>query len=322
MSNKPLISVIVPVYNTENYIRDCLDSILTQTYTNLEVIVIDDGSKDKSEEIIQEYIAKDNRVKYFKQENSGLSATRNKGMDIAQGEFISFIDSDDAINKYFYETLYDALITTNVSIAECKLKNFLNIEELNDIRNSQEYKILNYYNFIESPIIQGSFGESSCTKLYKSEFIKTFRFDIGKIFEDSRIIHKMYCKAENIVFVDFEGYYYRKSPNSITRSKINEKQLELLDVIENRIEFFRELKWHNHIKYCMADYARRALIFYSECVRQKVDKNLKNKPYDILMAHKNEFLNNLYNHTKTKMMLRVFYFSPKLFSFIYIMLKK
>lgn len=322
MTNKPLISVIVPVYNTEKYIKDCLNSILTQTYTNLEVIVIDDGSKDKSEEIIQEYIAKDNRVKYFKQENSGLSATRNKGMDIAQGEFISFIDSDDAINKYFYETLYDALITTNVSIAECKLKNFLNIEELNDIRNSQEYKILNYYNFIESPIIQGSFGESSCTKLYKSQFIKMFRFDIGKIFEDSRIIYKMYCKAENIVFVDFEGYYYRKSPNSITRSKINEKQLELLDVIENRIEYFRKLKWQNHISYCMADYARRALIFYSECVRQKVDKNLKNKPYDILMAHKNEFLNNPYNHTKTKMMLRVFYFSPKLFSFIYIMLKK
>lgn len=322
MLNKPLISVIVPVYNTENYIRECLDSILSQTYTNLEIIVINDGSKDRSEQIIQEYVAKDIRVKYFKQENSGQSATRNRGMDIAQGEYISFIDSDDIINKYLYETLYDALITTNVLIAECKLKNFKNINELNDECNSHEYKILDYSNFVDYPIIEGSFSESACVKLYNAEFIKKFKFDVGKIFEDSRILHKVYCEAKNIVFVDFEGYYYRKSPNSTTRSSINEKQLELLDVIENRIDFFRELKWYNHIKYCMADYARRALILYGECVRQNVDKELRKKPYNILKLNKSDFLNNPYNYKKTKILLKIFYISPKLFEFTYTVLKK
>lgn len=324
MSNKPLISVIVPVYNTENYIGDCLDSILAQTYTNLEVIVINDGSKDNSELIVKEYIAKDSRIKYVKQENSGLSTTRNNGMEIAMGKYIAFIDSDDIIDKNMLLFLFNAIIATSALIAECKIKNFVDesLLKTNDETKSttcipQIYTYKEFYNNYNANV----FSNSACNKLYDLSLMKQFQFESGKIYEDSRLMYKVFFAAEKLVFVDYVGYYYRYTPAGITKSKINKKTMDFLDSFPMRINFFKEKGWTNHVNYLIADYARRALLFYARGTKEKVDKELLNIPQKVLYENKKLFLSNPINIGKTKLMLRVFYFSPKLFYTIYSFLK-
>ncbi len=117
--NKPLISIIVPVFNSEKYISRCINSILEQTYGNFELIIINDGSKDKSLKICEEYQKKDRRIKVFNQENKGQAFARNVGLDNAKGEYISFIDSDDYVHSRFLEYLYNALISSDSDISMC-----------------------------------------------------------------------------------------------------------------------------------------------------------------------------------------------------------
>ena len=129
-----LISVIIPVYNVEKYIRYCLDSVINQTYKNLEIIIVDDGTKDSSGEIAEEYAAKDSRIKVIHKENGGLSDARNVGLDVATGRYIAFLDSDDVISLDFYEYLYNMIKEKDYDIAECE---FFRISS-DDIENVQK----------------------------------------------------------------------------------------------------------------------------------------------------------------------------------------
>lgn len=325
MTNNPLISVIVPVYNTEKYIRDSLDSILAQTYTNLEVIVINDGSKDMSEEIIQEYVAKDNRVKYFEQENLGQSAARNKGIEIAKGKYIAFIDSDDVIGKNMMLYLVNAIIETGTLIAECQIKNFSdeNLLSISDETNSLKSSTQIYsYEELYDDYNANVFSNSPCNKLYDSTLMKQFQFEVGKTYEDSRLMYKVFFAAKKLVFVDYIGYYYRYNPTGITKSTINKKIMDFLESFPTKIAFFKEQGWTNHVSYLIADYARRALLFYARGVKEKVDKELLNIPKRVLLDNKKLFLNNPFKLGKTKLMLRFYYLSPKLFCAIYYFLKR
>ena len=143
-----LISVIVPVYNVENYLRECLDSIVAQTYRNIEVILVDDGSKDSSGKICDEYADKDNRIKVIHKENGGVSAARNTGLDIAKGEWISYVDSDDYIESTMIETLICLAKKNDVELAMCSFKDISeceNVTQENDIRIfSKDELIYNY----------------------------------------------------------------------------------------------------------------------------------------------------------------------------------
>ena len=153
--NEELISVIIPVYNVEKYIRFCLDSVINQTYKNLEIIIVDDGTKDSSGEIAEEYARKDSRIKVVHKENGGLSDARNVGLDIATGKYIAFLDSDDVISLDFYEYLYRLIKENDYDIAECE---FLRISS-DEIENVQ--KILDEKNSNENIVVKEESSEEA-----------------------------------------------------------------------------------------------------------------------------------------------------------------
>lgn len=175
--NKDLISVIVPCYNVEEYIERCINSIKSQTYSNFEVLLIDDGSFDNTKKIINKLIKKDSRFKYYYKENGGQASARNYGLDIAVGDYIAFVDSDDWVEDTYLEELYNALISKKVDIAICNIKrvypNTISINEIND------------FNTINC------FYPAPWNKLYKKRVFKDIKFPIGKLYEDLNAISKV-----------------------------------------------------------------------------------------------------------------------------------
>ena len=181
--NYYLISVIVPIYKVEKYLHKCIDSILAQTYTNLEIILVDDGSPDNCGKICDEYAAKDSRIKVIHQPNGGLSAARNAGLDIATGDYIGFVDSDDYIAPDMYEKLYNALVKNDADMAICDYQRFGN--ELPYDEMSLTTEVITGLQAMEkqNTVINCSFVVA-WSKLYKSFIFSNVRFPVGKINED------------------------------------------------------------------------------------------------------------------------------------------
>ena len=236
-----LISVIVPVYKVEKYLRKCVDSILVQTYKNLEIILVDDGSPDNCGKICDEYAAKDSRIKVIHQQNGGLSAARNAGLDIATGEYIGFVDSDDYIAPDMYEKLYEALKKAGADLAVC---NFIYVDSGgNDLK---------YYPPYPSKIYKGKdimrlFAESDCVcfvttvnRLYKKQLFFNLRFEIGKTNEDEFIAHKIFCQCNTVVFIENTFYYYLKREDSIMGSPVTIKRADGVEAIYNRLQYLKE----------------------------------------------------------------------------------
>ena len=232
-----MISVIVPVYNVEEYLEECLESIQQQTYTDIEVILVNDGSTDDSKEICERYCAKDNRFKLINQENHGLSEARNVGVRASMGEYIFFVDSDDVININVLEVLLPYM-KTDVDIVECRLtrnKEMLILTGTTKIvfeGNSNE-AILNCIAFEEVKFC-------AFTKLYRREIVEKIPFLKGYIYEDVFTGINYLNHIRKIVVVDLNGYYYRVRPNSIMTKSFNEKDLDIFKVGNQLIESFKD----------------------------------------------------------------------------------
>ena len=234
--NNPKISIIVPVYNTELYLRECLDSLINQTFKDIEIICINDGSTDKSEQIIKEYMEFDNRVILINQENQGLSAVRNKGMEIMRGDYFSFVDSDDWIELNTYEIMYKKMITEDIDVGmfpyireyknKSLKKEIFNKDEI--LFNQEQCKNLHrrYSGIINDELmrIENSDALSPvCMKLYKSSIQK----ENNILFIDTKIIgtyedgifNLAYFKyVKKALYVNFFGYHYRKVENTTLTS--------------------------------------------------------------------------------------------------------
>lgn len=215
----PLISIIIPVYNIEQYVGECLDSVCRQTYTNLEIIVVNDGSTDSSETIINQWKKRDNRIVLINQENQGLSAARNTGLDYAQGEYIGFIDADDYIHENMYMELYQLLKRSNCPMAMCAYSAVNEVGETMARKiedpESQIYNAEALLGAMLDNIRNHQTFVSACNKLYKKSLFDDVRYPVGKLYEDNWIIHTLVYKAERIAFTNSELYYYRQRGNSI-----------------------------------------------------------------------------------------------------------
>lgn len=238
-----LISVIVPVYNVKDYLKKCVDSILNQTYPNLEVLLIDDGSTDGSNNICDDMAKKDNRIRVIHQENGGLSAARNAGLDAAIGDYIAFVDSDDYIKDTMYADMLDEMVKRNADIIvggigyideEGKKILDVNVNELLVIEDGEEkYKQLHEQDVLT--VVQ-------CNKLYKSAIFKDIRYPIGKIHEDVYVIHKELYNASKIVYIPEVYYYYVQRVGSIMNKDEDIRQIEnAIEGREKRIVFFKEI---------------------------------------------------------------------------------
>ena len=240
------ISIIVPVYNVEPYLRQCLDSILGQTFTNFEVLLINDGSPDSSGDICREYVAKDSRFHYFEKENGGLSDARNYGIERAQGEYLTFIDSDDFVNEKHLENLFLASRLTNADITIGGFSRFENgtfwlyqdhfsSDSLVSFTSAQAIQHLD--SMFDVPFLNFSIV---CGKLFKRDLFKELRFQYGKYAEDQFIIWKLYLKARSIYTFNVDSYVYRIN-NTGMSSVFSLKHLDYIDALEERIKFTKDI---------------------------------------------------------------------------------
>ena len=202
-----LISIIVPVYNVEQYLEKCINSIINQTYKNLEIILVDDGATDNSGKMCDELAKTDNRIKVYHKENGGLSDARNYGVERAIGEYIGFVDSDDYIDEEMYEKLYGAIKKEDVDVAECNFK-FIYTNRVSNYTEDNYYLVMNRDEYIKEYIIMNKLFGSACTKLIRSDLAKKIKFPKGKLYEDSFYSLELMKKAKNFVIFDSPYYNY------------------------------------------------------------------------------------------------------------------
>jgi glycosyltransferase involved in cell wall biosynthesis len=227
----PLLSVVVPVYNVAPYLRRCLDSICNQTYSHLEIILIDDGSTDGSGVICEEYATKDSRIYAIHKENGGLSSARNRGLEKATGAVIGFVDSDDWIDPSMYERLMDKMAETGADLVECGIVTGDGTIYYQPSASTQ--------NTLEA---LGSYFETKqprnhvWTKIFKAELIGGLRFDEGFVYEDAYFTCSALSRAQSVAFVDACLYIYVMNTESITRSEIDEHKITSRILMLRRVE--------------------------------------------------------------------------------------
>lgn len=228
---QPLISVIIPVYGVEKYISQCLESVINQTYNNLEIIVINDGTKDRSAEIAKEYAAKDSRIKVYDFKNGGLSVARNRGLEIATGEYISYLDSDDWLDTKMYETLLETAMKNEADMVKCGIietngasEEKITFSDVKIINNEQHKAFENYF--------KGILWTLASNGLYKNELAKKVKFPDNVVHEDNYSSGMFLYLAKKVLVVPFCGYYYRFNDSGISKGGVK-KPLDKILAISN-----------------------------------------------------------------------------------------
>ena len=295
----PQISVIVPVYKVEPYLHRCIDSVLNQTFTDFELILVDDGSPDNCGAICDEYAAKDPRVRVIHKENGGLSSARNAGIDIARGDYLSFVDSDDYVHPCFLEVLLYACNSSNSGYAACAVTNtrernceYRCFPEL----QKQQYEcvdsntVLERYNKEFYPTLHAYV----CNKIYKKYCFDQFRFNEKmQLYEDEYICLELIERAEKVAITKLPLYFYYQSEGSLMRSELNEKDLFTFVSLQHMSDFMKsrnllvehdifEYKWF--LAYLNIYYRMKTekpglldkLLIYEVTLREKMVSLLKN----------------------------------------------
>ena len=282
MNNQPKISVIIPVYNTAKYLSKCLDSILNQTLKEIEVIVVNDGSKDNSQELIDAYKEKDGRIVSIQKENGGLSDARNVGIDVANGEFIAFVDSDDYIDLSMFEMMYGLSQKHQAEIVLCDLvKVDENGTEFRDLPQSPQLpeKIVLKDNF-------SLFGEMSCfacNKIFKKTLFNEHRFKKGIHFEDIELIPKLILDSTVISKINTPFYKYFERQDSITKSH-TKKGLDMFFAINEVTDYFKLSNYNTFAKELKRFQIIQGYYSYLAYVAYVKDKTLK---YEMTIELKN-----------------------------------
>ncbi len=208
-----MISVIVPVYNVEAYLPKCLDSIVGQTYKDLEILLIDDGSTDRGGEICDRYAQKDPRIRVFHTENHGLAAARNLGLDHAAGSYIAFVDSDDWIEPDMYETLFARAEKTGADVAACGC--FLEYAgAVEEIKRSE--RTMSGTEAVQA-LLHDEVGTAVWTKLWSARCFENIRFPTGRIYEDTAVVYKLFASSNKICIIEKSMYHYLQREGSLSK---------------------------------------------------------------------------------------------------------
>lgn len=262
---QPLISIIVPVYKVEPYLRRCLDSIVNQTYTNLEIILVDDGSPDDCPQICDEYATKDKRIVVIHKENGGLSDARNAGLDICNGEYVSFVDSDDWVANTYIEIMLNAIIRNNAEIA---VSNFIRVNQPFELKitnnNVYDIEILTPIQAIKKLWSPASITFIiSCAKLTKRSLFNSIRFPKGVIHEDEYTTYKLLYKSSKTVFLDIPLYCYFQRSDSIMGTA-KPSSIRLLKAKIEQYIFFKDYKEVEIMEICLKNLCWDLLFAYGE----------------------------------------------------------
>lgn len=231
------ISVIVPIYNVEQYLRRCIDSIINQTYKNLEIILVDDGSPDNCGQICDDYAKKETRIKVIHKKNGGLSDARNAGLEVCTGDFISFVDSDDWIELNTYEIMMKSMNEYNADMVVSNI-NYVYKDKVESKYSEGKIRCFNKEEAMKELIKDGLVQAVVWNKLYKSNLIDNLRFKVRKLNEDEFFTYKICAKAERIVYIPEALYQYRQREDSIMGA-YSLKRLDSVDAIYERLQFIK-----------------------------------------------------------------------------------
>lgn len=235
------ISIIVAVYNTENYLEQCIESIINQEYKNLEIILINDGSTDNSLSICNKYKTKDSRIIVVDKPHTGVADTKNHGLEIATGDFIGFVDSDDYINKDMFKHMIVGIEKYNADISMCDLEETTSRNRFNTT-NRVNYIEMSQKEALEQLLYDKNIGNYMTVKLFKKEVFKNIKFPVGRLYEDISIAYKLFKNAEKIVYTPTVMYHYYQRKESIVNNKTRHSITEYLNSIFER---YYELKNEN-----------------------------------------------------------------------------
>lgn len=233
----PLVSVIVPVYNVEQQINRCVESICHQSYNNIEILLVDDGSNDDSGSMCDEWASKDPRIKVFHKANGGLSDARNYGIDRAAGELMMFVDSDDYIAVDMIEVLYDLLVEHDAEISICDPVHVFD-DESASFRHDESTVVLSARDAVKELLYQTSFLTSAWGKLYVASCFSELRFPVGALFEDSAIMYKTFETARRVAYTPSKLYAYCHRENSITTSAFDKRHLYIWDICKQIEKYY------------------------------------------------------------------------------------
>ena len=273
----PEISIIVPVYNVEEYLSRCIDSILNQTFTAFELILVDDGSTDNSGLICDEYKKIDSRIKVIHKENGGLSSARNSGLNIASGEYVAFVDSDDLIDRNMIELMINCANNNDADIVSCSYIEFKNEMKLFGINNNNnnKYKERSFSNLealenylLEYNDINRKIDTVVWNKIYRKKLFKDVCFPVGKIYEDGYVTYKLLYKANKVIYLDVPLYFYFKRENSISNSMFSIKHIETYDDWREIFRFINK-EVPNLSKYAAIKYIRKDMNLYNKIKSNK-----------------------------------------------------
>ncbi len=260
------ISVIVPVYKVEPYLHRCVDSILGQTFSDFDLILVDDGSPDRCPQICDEYAQRDNRVHVIHQENGGLSAARNAGIDWifnnTKNEWITFIDSDDWVHEKYLDALYHAVVESKCNISICQAIDVF-IKEKDFVINTISFDVLETESFFISDCLHKTIA---CGKLYNIQCLENIRFPRGKIHEDEFIIHQLLFAEKYVSVTSIPLYYYYQRDESITHAPFSEKKLDAFEARDQQVNYFIKNNYPKAAHYAACLYIMSVCSRYKEVV--------------------------------------------------------
>ncbi len=234
----PLVTIIIPVYNVEDYLEKCVESVLNQTYKNMEIILVDDGATDSSGRICDDLKTKDDRIKVIHKANGGLADARNAAIDVMTGEYVTCIDSDDWISEDYISYLLSLLLDNECDISMVQLKKiYKDTDELDQIEEKVE--IINKVDAIEFYLYQKKFTASAHCKLYKSSILQKIRYPKGMYYEDMAVICQLLDMSDKVVVSNQQKYYYYQRETSIMGERFNERKMHRIKIAEDICVFIK-----------------------------------------------------------------------------------
>ena len=312
----PKISIVVPVYNVEKYLDKCINSILNQTLSEFELILIDDGSKDSSGLICDKYAESDKRIKVIHKSNGGMSSARNVGLDVAKGKYIGFVDSDDWIESDMYELLYNICEDNNCDIANCS--SIIHYEQKTVINGGHSLIIHNKEEAMKTMLEGKLYDEVVWTKLIKRKILNEIRFTEGIVYEDTDFTYRVIDKAQKVGCIGEPKYHYIKRQNGIMNIAKKDLKIDGVLVYNEMYKFFRtnylnlsELvanKLVNHAMYIL-DNISNSDDFKKYKYKYDIVVNVLNENYKVIIR-----LNGL--NIKQKILLTLTKINPLLFKLI------
>lgn len=303
----PLVSIIIPVYNTEKYIGQCLESVIEQTYSNLEIILVDDGSTDGSRKICDEYANKDKRIKVLYQKNGGQAKARNYGIRYAHGIYIVYIDSDDYVSANHIEKMLKLAKQYNADLVQCSMKKFRDGKKEKSKFDKFDITVYSASDALREYCYQKTFTPSPWGKLIHASLMENMEFPVNMGYEDAALMYKVIGKAKTLVFTEEIMYYYRQHKASTMHTPFSDKKVDRIRVAEQFLNYIRENYPENYIS-AYTRYVLAQLQLLMELPFKKNYTNIKKLAYSNLKHARRIVLNDYLAPIKIKIMTGFSYF--------------